>query len=339
MPAWRVLMLVSVCVLLCPHTSVRAQEAAADEATLTARYDAAVREAIAAQSSGDFEGAHALFEQAHALKPNARTLRGMGVASFQGRNFVRAIRELDAALVHPEKPLDAELRRAVDDLRTRASAEVGIWMLRVEPSSALISIDQGAAQAHTEPLVLEPGSHQIAVAADGFVSQTLDITVRRGTREAMGVRLAPITTEQPEEVAQAEADRAAEPTQNAPVADRPPSRRPHRLRMIGFYTALSLSGAAAITATSVFWAGKKRVGAIAKECRSLDAGVCSLEERAALAQDAELKRFQRTTNASWGVAGSALGIAIGLFGWDYFASGLRIDLRVSNTDVSVHGTF
>ena len=337
MPAWRVLMLVSVCVLLCPHTSVRAQEAAADEATLTARYDAAVREAIAAQSSGDFEGAHALFEQAHALKPNARTLRGMGVASFQGRNFVRAIRELDAALVHPEKPLDAELRRAVDDLRTRAGAEVGIWMLRVEPSSALISIDQGAAQAHTEPLVLEPGSHQIAVAADGFVSQTLDITVKRGTREAMGVRLAPITAEQPEEVGAA--DQAAEPTKGAPIAQRAPSRRPHRLRMIGFYTALSLSGAAAITATTVFWAGKKRVDAIAKECRSLDADACSLEERSALEQDANLRRFQRTTNASWGVAGSALGIAIGLFGWDYFASGLRIDLRVSNTDVSVHGTF
>ena len=64
------------------------------------------------------------FSEAHALEPNARTLRGMGVAAFQAGNLEQAVIDLSASLEHPTKPLEGELRAAVVALLAEAQAKL-----------------------------------------------------------------------------------------------------------------------------------------------------------------------------------------------------------------------
>src|SRR6188508_389327 len=79
---------------------------ASAQAADDAAYRASVDEAVAEFSAGHWEEARTLFKRAHERQPNARTLRGMGMAAFEMRMYVTAIRELEAALRDARKPLD-----------------------------------------------------------------------------------------------------------------------------------------------------------------------------------------------------------------------------------------
>src|SRR5688572_4431416 len=59
-----------------------------------AAYERLVRDAISAHEAGQHAQARRLLVEAHALRPNARTLRGMGVAAFHTGQYVEAIAEL-----------------------------------------------------------------------------------------------------------------------------------------------------------------------------------------------------------------------------------------------------
>src|SRR5262249_43441282 len=57
-----------------------------------------IADAVAEYDAGHFEEARALFRRAQAEAPSARTLRGIGMASFELRDYVEADRALAAAL-------------------------------------------------------------------------------------------------------------------------------------------------------------------------------------------------------------------------------------------------
>ena len=65
----------------------------------------------------------------------------MGVTSYKAGRFADALYELEAALVHPEKPLDAALSDKVRELIARARALVAIVQLEVQPASAEVTLD------------------------------------------------------------------------------------------------------------------------------------------------------------------------------------------------------
>jgi tetratricopeptide (TPR) repeat protein len=75
-----------------------------------ARYRSTLKDALAEYDANHFEEARVLFRRAHEINPNARTLRGIGMASFELRDYVAAVRTLSAALVETRKPLSAEQR-------------------------------------------------------------------------------------------------------------------------------------------------------------------------------------------------------------------------------------
>src|SRR5689334_12069641 len=68
-------------------------------------YEALIEAALTEFGAGHWEEARALFRQAHASFPNARTLRGMGMASFELRDYPEALGELGAALTDDRRPL------------------------------------------------------------------------------------------------------------------------------------------------------------------------------------------------------------------------------------------
>jgi len=291
-------------------------------------YDDLVRQGIESHETGAFADAHAFLEQAHALAPNARTLRGMGVASFRGGFFARAVRELRAALTHPNKPLEAELRSGAEDVLKRAEAEVLLLSLSVTPGNATVAID-GTEPAHDFDLVLEPGSHTLRVVAEGYAERVISVYALRGFRDRMRVDLLPNASSLP-------APGPTSATESSLIPREPPATvwHSHRFRMVTAWSAASLALASTATAVGLFMGAKERVDDIARACASHEAGGCSVAERDQRAQRKHLPAFERGISASIGIAAITAGTAIGMLTWDYLDNGRRIDLRVSATSVS-----
>lgn len=103
------------------QTTERSESAGA---ATDAGYVEAARRAVAAFNRGDYAGAHVAFEQAHAITPSARTLRGLGLASFELGRFEDAARELTAASGDPRHPLTDEQHREVQALLEVARARL-----------------------------------------------------------------------------------------------------------------------------------------------------------------------------------------------------------------------
>jgi len=71
----------------------------------TQAYRALINDAAAEYDAKHFAEARALFRRAHELEPSARTWRGMGMAAFELRDYVKSLRALEASLVDSRLPL------------------------------------------------------------------------------------------------------------------------------------------------------------------------------------------------------------------------------------------
>lgn len=149
-------------------------------------YRHAVEQALAEFESGNFAESLALFRRAHAMRPSARTLRGLGKASFELRRYVDAVTYFTDALSSTANPLTDEQRTEVSGLLSRAEAFVGRYHVTTEPEGAAITVDGNAASAD---LVLDIGEHTIAAAAEGHQTATRRITVAGGEDERLAFTL------------------------------------------------------------------------------------------------------------------------------------------------------
>src|SRR5688500_11195422 len=105
-----------------------------------AAYRPLIDDAVREFSEGHWEEARALFRRAHDLYPNARTLRGIGMASFELRDYLSALRALRESLTDRRQPLTAEQRSRVDELLDRTRAFIATYRVRA-PSGATIIVD------------------------------------------------------------------------------------------------------------------------------------------------------------------------------------------------------
>lgn len=146
-----------------------------------ARYRALIDEAVAEFGASRFPEARALFIRAHEISPNARTLRGIGMSSFEMRDYIEAYRALSAALEHPQRPLTAEQAEEVRGLLERTAAFVGRYRLSVTPASATVAVDGARpVTAADGRLLLAIGRHEIVARADGYEDARAAIEVRGG---------------------------------------------------------------------------------------------------------------------------------------------------------------
>jgi len=102
-------------------------EAEDAEAVPPPEYDARVREALQESAAGHWAEARAAFRQAHEAFPNARTERGMGMVSFEMRDYVDSVRHLRRALDNPVRPLTETQRTEVQALLDRALARIAVF--------------------------------------------------------------------------------------------------------------------------------------------------------------------------------------------------------------------
>jgi hypothetical protein len=158
----------------------------------SALYDRVLSEAISAFKARQWTRARDLFERAHEMSPSARTLRGIGVTAFEAGEYVAAIHALEAALVHPAKQLPPDLREGTAVLIAQARERVASVALVLTPESAGVLCDgQELAREPDGSLLLEPGPHRLAFAAQGFSPQEQSVSLASNERVTLTVSLLP----------------------------------------------------------------------------------------------------------------------------------------------------
>lgn len=181
---------VQVIVLALALSCSSAHAQSSEYRTLT---DAAVEE----HALGHYAEARAMFAKAHALYPNARTLWGMGVASFEERLYVDAIRLLKEALAHGVKPLTAAQRKEAETLIERSSAYVVRVHIALTPAHARLTVDGLEVERGPEGEVeLDVGEHQLVASAEGYAELSRAVRwAAGGEQPALEMHLVALTRE------------------------------------------------------------------------------------------------------------------------------------------------
>jgi len=177
---------------------VRAEEALSPDAD--AKYRSSLKEALAEYDASHFEEARILFRRAHEIYPNARTLRSIGMASFELRDYVAAVRALSAALVESRKPLSLDQRTHAQGLLDRSRMFVDVYTIKVTPADARILIDGRVPESEPDGTVLLGfGTHNLEASKAGFLVRTLVLNVRGGEHKdlAMTLERKPVVASQP----------------------------------------------------------------------------------------------------------------------------------------------
>jgi hypothetical protein len=155
--------------------------------TRASAYDDLVREALLEVDAEHWPEAHALFQRAHEIDPNARTLRGLGVTAFELRHYADAVRDLSAALADTRNPLPADLRAEVEGALERARRFVGMLRIQVEPQDATVHIDGD--DVREREVVLDAGEYTLSVTADDYRRESVTVRVSGGELRTVSVQL------------------------------------------------------------------------------------------------------------------------------------------------------
>ena len=162
----------------------------ASDGTDDPAYRKAIKEGLAEFAALHFEEARSLFQRAHDINPNARTFRGIGMTSFELRDYVAAVRNLSAALKDSRKPLSSEQRKSTEELLERSRLLVDAYVLIVSPHNARVLIDGRTPELDADgTLLLGVGLHNLEVSAPGMIMRSLPINVRGGERKELSVTL------------------------------------------------------------------------------------------------------------------------------------------------------
>lgn len=190
---------------------------APSDAAESAEYKQAVDAALEEYKLQHFEEARSLFERAHAIDPNARTLRGLGMVEFERRQYVRAAELLEAALASKKKPLTEEQRKAVEELLGRTKQFIARYAVEVQPATDTLQVelDGKPVQLGAEhKLALEAGEHTLRISAPNAVPRELRLDVKGGEEQTLHIQLevkttaeAPPPAQQPKQKELAHAER------------------------------------------------------------------------------------------------------------------------------------
>lgn len=156
-------------------------------------YRRTVREALREFQAGNWNEARVLFREAHDIFPNARTLRGIGMAYYEVRDYTDAYRYLQMALESDVRALDRRQRRATQDLAERAGQFIGYLRIEVTPDDAQVSIDMDEPRLERDGTILiDLQRHTLQVEAPDFITQTQNFSVDGGESRILRVDLQPV---------------------------------------------------------------------------------------------------------------------------------------------------
>ncbi|MEY4515083.1 MAG: hypothetical protein RLZZ450_7205 [Pseudomonadota bacterium] len=161
-------------------------------------YREAILEAVAEYEAQNYLEARSLFLKAHAILPNARTYRGLGVVSFELRRYSETIAFLESALASDQKRLDDTMRSEAERLLARAWTFVAQLEITLDLGDARVAIDGAEATPLPERLLLDVGTHQLEFQAPGYRSVHRSLAVVGGERRAWNISLSKVAWESPD---------------------------------------------------------------------------------------------------------------------------------------------
>jgi hypothetical protein len=153
-----------------------------------------IGDAVAEYDAGHYQEARALFRQAHEKQPTARTLRGMGMCSFELRDYVEAARDLSASLRETRRPLTSEQKRHAEALLARANTFIGRFTVKVKPENGSLFVDSHPAELEPDGLLLLAfGRHQLSLRCPSCAptEKEEDVDVAGGEHKTIELALEP----------------------------------------------------------------------------------------------------------------------------------------------------
>ncbi|MCC7536438.1 MAG: PEGA domain-containing protein [Deltaproteobacteria bacterium] len=162
----------------------------ADAPRTTDPAEAAFRSGVEAFDAGDYEAALARFRASYRLRAAPAVLYNIAVAERMIGRAALACRDLRRYLRDVEG-LPSERRTAVERERSQICREVAELSLRIAPGGASVVVDGRpiGSSPMTEPMVLEPGEHDVVVSREGYAVERRELRLARGSRETLTVRL------------------------------------------------------------------------------------------------------------------------------------------------------
>jgi hypothetical protein len=190
--AWTSRLALGLSVLAVANHALAAPGPGASDPGETTQYRAMLEEAVAEYDAHRYEEARALFRRAHEISPNARTLRGIGMASFELREYIEALRSLEASLVDQRRALTPTQKTQVEALIERTRAFVGRFFLKLSPKETLVRVDGAPAAVESDgSLLLSFGRHALTAEAPASISETREVNVIGGERQELTFMLRP----------------------------------------------------------------------------------------------------------------------------------------------------
>jgi hypothetical protein len=156
-------------------------------------YVQVIKSAVVEFDAGNWAEARVLFEQAHTLRPSARTLRGMGMTSFELKEYVRAEKELNASLVDLRSPLAEAQRHEVLALLLRLERYIGKLIVHTKPPEAnpTITLDGSKVEPEHE-MKVDLGRHELSVQAGGYRPINRTVSIEGGKTQLLELTLTPL---------------------------------------------------------------------------------------------------------------------------------------------------
>lgn len=191
------LLLLACLAALVPATPAAAQRRAQSakqepKSSENPAYRAAIDEALSEFDRGNWDEALALFRRAHAIEPNARTLRGIGFCLFEIRQYVAATRHLEQAMADTRSPLSPAQRSSTQQVLDRAAAFVAHVSVTLSPVDARLLVDGQEVPADASgALQLDPGEHELSASAPGHSPRVLRVSVQSGRNDPIQLELTP----------------------------------------------------------------------------------------------------------------------------------------------------
>jgi tetratricopeptide (TPR) repeat protein len=162
----------------------------------TSAYVEAVQIGLSEFEEKNFLEARAHFARAHAIYPNARTFRALGMVQFELKNYIESAHFLQEALNASERALDADKREKTEKLLSRALGYIGRLTLDIEPATRVVVDGKETSLSSGAELVLTVGEHALEFSAPGRMTDKRTLAVQGGEQETLRVKLAAVSSEQ-----------------------------------------------------------------------------------------------------------------------------------------------
>lgn len=298
-------------------------------------YRELIEQALSEFKHKNWPEARVLFRRAHDMSPNARTARGVGVVSYEMRDYVQAVLALSAALADNRQALTESQKKEVSSLLARARTFVGSYALVLDPEDAEVRLDGAPLERDSDGRVLVSfGTHTLQASAPGYQTSTSKISVEGGERGELRVVLY-------KEGGEAVAQGAQPVSQVEKTVEQPPANSGDAALAADATTgglrytwvALGASAAFGAGAAGLWFAGQSKVDELAETCKS--AALPCVEGEV---DTASVTRFERATNAMLGLSAGSLVTAVLLATFEWPRE-RKVVLGLSPRQLSIRGSF